>query len=580
MDIKSYLTDAYSDTQAFRVLYKALWKYRDNGYDDEPYNPKGETNMLRSQFCLEAEDIFDKGIKFPDFRVDAVNINDKKSEEDQSITDSLLRWMVRMTGFEAAYNESKTESIVSGDAYRRPFMQSMSNGKWFPQYEDIDPTELILDIDSTDIWSETSGRGSSWIARARVCSRGQAIMKFGEELVNMAQENVAAVDVDRMNEKITAGGTESKDKEYYEYIELQDISAPVEVVFLGGGMMPVIKHGKLKGLENKFKKLRGIDGISWSNKYKHLDKFGNPMITTNAQPFDYNRFNVRDRGIVSRLMRFQDAEQMMLNGGLEASMLRMTQIPWIKGVNGPTAQERIAEWKEERKVDPLAILDISGQGSGNEPDIGSLKFDGISQDDTDKSLNTIRTTARNYNGVDFNRLEVRSNEGLGQTKILEAERVESIEKVAERAARKLQHELEGLLLYAINHNGFDLHDTLIPCTLYHKIENPETGEVIEVQNPKASLSIPEACKRIKDLDFNVYVDMDTIVNKRMLSLLDDLTKFMGGIDGAAQPELKKELQKRAFNALGTNVNDKIFDGVEDETAQGGVSQFQDNKQTQ
>ncbi len=571
-DIREYLEDAYPDLQRFRALHEVLWKYRDNGYDDETYDAKKEANLLRAQTTFEAEDIISSGLRFPDFRVDAANVNDKKSEENQTIANAVMNWMIRMTGFETAYNESKQDMIVSGDGYRRPFQIKMANGSWFPQYEDLSPTEMLLDVDATDLWSETRGRASSWVARLVVYSEGQAIMRFGKEVVGLAQPNVAAVDVDVMTAKV--GEPESKTGNYYECIELQDISEGLEAVFLGGGMMPVVKHGKLKGLEKKIKKIRDIEGFSWSNTYKHLDEFGNPMLTYHGQAFDSNKFNIRNHGIVQRLMRWQDAEQILLNGGFEASNLRMMQIPTMTGVNSDIAMERIMDWKERREEDPYAFLDVSAQLPGADVKLDVLKFDGVSQDETDKSLHTLRTTMRNYNGFDLNRLEVRSNEGLGQTKILEAEKIQSIEKIAERQVGKFRHELVGLLRYFINHDGFALHDTTITCTLFHEIENPETKEKVEVRNPKATISLPEAAKRLKDFDFNVHIDMDTIVKKGMLSMVDDLIKMLGTVDGAAQPEVKKTLQKMLFSSMGTNTPDSIFDGVENEVPQGGASQFQ------
>lgn len=571
--IHSYLTDSYTDLREYRGRYNKRERAHDNAFDMNVIDSVKDPDLIRSSIVKEGVDIFVGGMRFPEWNVAPIVANGPESRTLSSMCHAALNWMVIESGFEEAYEDSKEPMALHGDTYRRPFKKRIGKNKYFPQYEEFDGTKVLLDTESTELWSKTVGKASVWAAYIDVLSEGQIKIRFGSDILKYIQDG-AGIDTDKYAEKV-AGMDTGKSKKYYEVIELQDISSPVELIFVGSNMLPIKKEGVLDNKKEEIPKEVARAGGVWRNRYKHEDAFGNPIITMHNAAFYVDRKKIRNHGLGDRLYRFQKADEALQNTALNASRVRGVQIPYVTGATGNIAQDRIEEWKDKSAEDVFAFLDVSGATPDVIPKLGVLKFDGVRAEDMRTSVEDLYAAYRNYVGVSFTRLEVRSREGLGQTKLIEAERVKTIEDIIAKQMGKLQHELRSLLLYLINNDGFGLHDVLLQYVDVEKDVKSVTGDSMgDIENPYATLTLPEMAKAIKDFGFKVTINMDTIVHRNQLAILEDLTKITGLVDGAAMPEEKKELLKKIFNIAKIPMSESAFANVAAETAQGGAGQFQ------
>lgn len=576
-EFSSYGTDAYQELQDHREDYDKIQGGNDNIYNTDAGDIKKNPNLLCSGMIAEGVDIFSRGMKFPTWEIDAIATSGAESLTKTSLLRAALNWMIRESGFEEAYRDSKEPWALHGDAYRRPFKKKIGEGKWYPQYELVSSKQLLLDTESTELWSKTMSKSSSWVANIEIYSKSQIKRRFGKDILEYIEVG-AHIDTNGYNEKIGDSST-AKDKEYYEVIELGDIAEPVEAVLVGQNWLPVQVQGDFLRDGEKKPAIINKLGFMWSDEYPHINELGDPYLNLFNTGFYNDRENIRNKGIGHRLYRPQKADEALQNTALNASRLRGVQIPVMMGVNSNVAQDRFEEWKERREDDVLAFLDVSANMPGTTPKVEVVKFDGVPAAEMETSVNMLYRSQRNYNGIDLNRLEVRGSEGLGQTKLIEAEKVETVEDVVEKQMTKLEHELRGIALYFINNKGFGLADVMLTYTKVESGVKSASGEEMpDLTNPHATLNLVEAAKALENFTFDVHVDMDSIVKRNQLSLMEDLTKVAGLVDGAVMPDEKKAILKQIFGVARITIPESGFGNVAQEQAQGGVSQFQGGAQ--
>ena len=573
--LEETLEASYTDLQAYREDYKKIQRANNNAYDINVVDEKKDPDMIRSSVTKEGVDIFSGGMLFPEWNVEPIVTNGPEARTIASIANAALNWIIIEAGFEEAYDDSKEPMALHGDSYRRPFKIKIDGkpGQWWPQYEEFDGTEVLLDTHSTEVWSKSIGKSSSWIGRPKIYSKSQIVLRFGKKILEYAQPG-SEIDSDAYSAALTDSDT-GKKEDFYEVIESQDISSPVELVLVGKNWFPFGKAGFLESEDEKTPKEVIAAGGVWKKEYPHKDAFGRPVLTTHNIAFYVDRKCIRNKGLGHRTYRFQKSDEALQNTALNASRLRGVQIPIMTGVTSNIAQDRVAEYKEKRLEDVFTFMDVQGSTPNIIPKVEILKFDGVRAEEMRSSMEDLYSSYRNYIGISFTRLEVRGSEGLGQTKLIEAEKVKTIEEIVKKQMGKLQHELRGLLLYFINQKGFGLKDTKLEYLQVIEGEKSVTGEVMEdIDNPHATLSLPEMAEKLKDFAFKVTINMDTIVDRNQLAILEDLTRITGLVDGAAMPEEKKALLTQIFKIAKIRIPTSDFEGVKDEVAQGGAGQFQ------
>jgi len=578
-EVKKMLEASYEELKEYRVMAAKMKKAYDNGFNHELGDTEKIPTVLRSSLIMEIVEIFKGGMSFPDWQTKPVLTNGAESISKASLAKAVLEWMIRETGFEGAWEDSKIPWALYGDSYRRPFKIKIGKNKWFPQYEEVEPSNLYLDVDAVDVWSKNSAKASSFWAYGLVLSEAQLRMKLGalaDDLMPFIEEGVA-IDIDQYSAK-TAKTDTTRKKKYYEYIEVQDALEETECILVGRNLFPVkIQGKKAEKASGKIGKKALDAGVVIKKEYLHKDAFGRPTLTLHNTAFYYDRENIRNKGVGERMYRFQKADELLENSGLNATKMKALAVPYLIGGRQNKSQNLLGEWAQKRKSNVFAMLEVSSGMPGQTPELGVLKFDVISAEEMRVSKDDLKSMVRNYMGVAPNRLEVRQNEGLGQTKLIEAEKIKTVEDIVKKEKSKLENELRGLLLYFVNNKGFGLNDVEIEYTsIMEGVQSQLTGgDLGTITNNHEKIDLVKAAEKLKDFHFNVFVDMDTFVQKNNLSLMEDMIKVTGLIDPQATPGLMTKTMKALLDVAKIKYEDSDFENIEQSTPQGGVSQFKD-----
>ena len=179
------MQSSYEDLQTARKLYTVIDKAYYNVFptESEMVYDKGSVSVLRSGFCHSGVEIASRGMRFPDFRVDAASGVDIEKKNAENACKAALEWVIKESGFQNVYQKSKENWAKFGDAYRRPYARKLPNGKYWPQYEKLDPNFLLLDPDATQMWSENVADSASYYGYSQILDERQVIVRFGKEIL-------------------------------------------------------------------------------------------------------------------------------------------------------------------------------------------------------------------------------------------------------------------------------------------------------------------------------------------------------------------------------------------------------------
>jgi len=304
-EISNYLESSYTDLTAFRDQYDTIQKANDNAFDIEINDEKKDPDLIRSSIIKEGVDIVTGAMIFPEWNVLPIVTNGAEAISLASMASAALDWMIIECGFEESYKDSQEPMALHGDSYRRPFKKKIADGKYFPQYEECDGRDVLLDTNSVELWSKTIGKRSSFAGKIKIYSTSQIKMRFGSEILKYIQPG-AHIDNKMYSEKTS--NTTGKDEKFYEVIDLQDISSPIELILVGQNWLPISGLGKFEGIKETPKEVEMAGGV-WKNEYPHKDEFGSPILTIHNCGFYVDRSKIRNNGLGVRLYRFQKADE-------------------------------------------------------------------------------------------------------------------------------------------------------------------------------------------------------------------------------------------------------------------------------
>lgn len=573
------LRRAYTELQSWRGEYERLKKSYENVFSQVKSKEQllKDPNIIKSHFTNTAVEIFIRGMRFPDISITPEDHLDPEDLTMASLATSYLHVLLRLTGFEEIYNESKEDWASYGDAYRRPFKRRLKQrgkpqgNKMYPQYEDMRSVDMILDIDSVLMTSESVSKSATFAAYTRIYSEGQIIKEFGREIIEHISVG-ASVDHDRYALKV--GQSDKKVTNYYEVIVDQDCAGMSELVLIGANAFPYVRF--VEG-DNTKPKNKIEDIVFWKNEYPHFDEKGESCLTFHNSFFYFRNDNPRNRGLVCKLYGVQVAHELIENLKLDATRLAMFNVPTISGGSPKQIANKILEWEANRETNLFAWLHLPGNVQNGLPKVDIIAPQMVSRDVGAGSSTDMHDIARNSTGVSLTRLEILSGEGLGQTEIREEEKVVSIEAIVDRNIPNLVREIKGLINYGINNNGFGLTDMEIRYSKFSmkNIDKESVGlnnpEIIEQKNVR--INFVDASKKLKGYMFRVFIDKDTIVNRSQTIMADRIIKAFGVIDPAALPEVAKGLMKKLLDIMRIDTSENAFDNISRSVATGGDSQF-------
>lgn len=578
---------AYNELQTYRGVFKVLNKAYDNPTDvNIGLTTRTQTpDIMRSHFISTASEVFGRGMRFPEFKIEAKSRTNPEIKTKESVAKSVIEWAIRSTGFEDIYQESKHNWTSFGDSYRRPYAIDLKRtnrrankgakppgsggNQMYMQYEDIDGTDLMFDMSAKYIKSENEADSISWWAKTKIYNSRSLKRRFGKDILKYAQEG-AMVDADRLS--TSQGNADVKTDKYYEVIEFQDCGNEVELVLIGANAIPVLRQADGDDTTPP-KEVEEI--VKWGNEYMHYNSVGNAYLTLQSNFFYWNRNSIRNFGLAHKLYGAQVAHEIVENAKLDSTRKQMWEIPVIHGGRRDMVKENLESYKEEARTNILAFLHLPSNVQGILPTTSTFRFEGVSAEQGTRSTDDIHNFARNAVGVSLTRLEVQSGVGLGQTEIIEDEKTVSVETIVQNNVSNLRREFIGLIDYVVNMNGFNLDDK-ITYTKYTKMEG-RTREIEFVQDD-AEISLKEAAKMLSDFEFDLYIDRNSIVEKHQISMAGKIIDYLGVVDPAALPNVAKSLMNRLASIMRIDIPVEDLEGIENSRAMGGKSQFQSGGQ--
>ena len=563
---KKLLMTSMDDLRTARLLYKAIDKAYYNVFPDisELEFDKNSVDALKSGFCYTAVEISGRGLKFPTFDIDVQN-KLSKSLNIKNLAKAVLEWNIVESGFDNIYEESKEPWAKDGDAYRRPFLRPIGNGKYWPQYEDLDPNFVLLDPDCKKIFSETYSDSAMYWGYTQMPDENQIIDKYGEEVLKHLKVG-AWLDTDTFTLK--AG--KQKDTRYFESVEFEYRPTGEKLVLLGADLFPVfICSPKRKKLPPEVKGLP----IKFSKVNKNKNKVGENILSLQNMYFYYDKRGPRNLGLVHKLMPSQFVHENLENSKAEATRLKMLEIPVISGGRQDVVEDSMDTFMENRKSKLFSYVFNPAGIDGVMPTTDMIRFNGLSAEEATQTTNDIYSFSRNVAGVDMARLEARANVALGQTQIIEQEKIDTIEGVIMKNKNSLQHELEFILDFFIQNKGFGLKDVYISYDFITTVKDGE-GKDMDIST-KREIDLVSAAKELKEERWKVSIASSSIVNRTYTSMLDSWVRILGLIDPSSAPTLYKFILKKIGEAGRFDIPDEVMAGVQNQTAPlGGASQFQ------
>ena len=584
---KAYLSmqAAYKDLQTFRSNVIPLkTAYYNPFIPDTTLTVKTtKPNILRSHFIPTASEEFQNGMRFPEFKIEAKDRTSDKSKTLESMAMSVIEYGIRISGFEDVYQESKFRLSAFGDSYRRPYATKVNKrkkrGEKTPksylarsgdemrmQYEDLNGENLLFDVYAIAIKSENIANSISWWGHTQIYNENSLVRKFGKWILKYAKPG-ALIDVDRLSD--AQGTPNGKELRQYEVIEFQNSADEVELSLVGEYGFPAVRQ--VADDDTKPKEAYE-NNVNWTSEYTHYDSYARPYLTLQNNFFYWDGESIRNRGLTHKLYNTQIGHEMIENAKLDSTRKRMHEILAVSGGRPDVIKAEFEEYEARANKNLRAFMHFPQNASGMVPTTSTIKFEGVSADEGAKSTEDIHSFARDSIGISLNRLDVPVGIGVGQSEILEGDKVKSIESIINSNVANLRREFIGILDYIINMGGFN-SDEQITYTKYEKTEGFSDGEV-KFKMPEASISIKEAAKKLEEFQFELYIDRNSIVNRTQLTMLDKLIKYSGLIDPAAMPNVAKAISQRIASVMRIDIPAEDFEGIENSRAMGGDSQFQ------
>lgn len=580
-EVKKFL-DMLSGTGGMDQLVKFRnLKYQMRKHQDAIFNADlnidsntTRTDLLESHLCRTAYEIVKKQLRIPDTTIAPYDDGPRAldAKEMASIVNGAIEVFLRMTRFDSMYQvKGKEEQIAFGDLYIMPIIDKVVD-KMIPQLEFCDSENLIIDPNSSFLISGSSSDQAQYWARTKLYPERNLVERFGSWILDHVESGYMLDD--RRFKKVY----DDDSVKYYEVVEGQCKSNGSQFILVGGNAFPVMRIVEGVQAPSGLKKLRDQGVVSWTDTYLYKDEIGRNILTLANLMCYFNSTDARNWGVVNKLGVPQTVHKIIENLKVDNLIQKLDQVKVVVGGNADKIEKSRREYRTKKRSDRTAVwyMPASQSRVGAEPKPTVFKFDGITYQEGESGTQGLLDFSKNATGFSIQRQEIKTNVAVSQTDALDEEKSEFIEDISGDNIENVEMMYRMFLRFCIAHKGFGLNEVMIPYTKY---TDPEVEEGFP-EGIKASMSFPEAMKRIEKFSYSVSINKNSFTTRsrgRDSRSLQDLLQFA---NPQVFPEWYKALVMKIAENLSVELPDIDNERVKQAEATGGRSQFQSLKSGQ
>lgn len=595
------LIDSAVDLSNYRNKRKKLKAAYENPFDTDLGLTENSTasGTLRSPFIMTAVDQYRKGMIFPeDFKFEAKDNTDPEAKTKVSMLNALREWCIRTSDIELRYDEAKEPWAAYGDAYiafysktgrsrkGRGAGDSAKNGKKYMMCEEVDGCNILLDTSATYVHGDSTSKSSNFIATTDIYTDQDIKREFGAWVLKVAScgshvDHDGYADRQTNNEykKVVNDYSDQKYEnsiyKYYEVVRYWSCGEEVEMVTIGANAFPIMRYVEGDNGTTVAKKIKKEyrEYLDYKDQYIHRNYYGEPELPVYNLSFFWSRDSIRNKGLAQKLYPVQVGHEIQENAKLDTVRKRMVEYQYVVGGSPDRVKAMINDFKAKYKKDIFSILHIpmmtSTSGGNSLPVLGTLRYEGITPELARQSTDDIYTLGKDVAGVPLRIGEVQSGLGVGQSMLLEEDRVENVKQIVDNNIPNIKKMLIGMMDFVINNKGFGSMEEL---SFYReeKNENEEEPKVVGRQ----SKTVTEICKELEDFEFDVYFDQNKLIRRSEVLMAEQITKMLQFINPQVNPEAYKIALRRLAEIYRIDIPLSTLAGIENMKPQGGASQFE------
>lgn len=573
---KRAFTDWRSTYAKLRSAYDKTFEIEHISKEESKTRP----NLFRSALGRIQTEVFKKGVVRPEVEispvlelpglenVDALSEEQIEEMEKANMAKAIHEWFIRESKRNAVFNRGKEDWFGFGNNVSRPSYRQSGNGKKRPTFENMQADMVILDPDASLIDSDEPAAEAQFFYAVRILTEEMVITEYGEEILPYIQPNGRIFDITEFIDVAESGA------DYYLEFYGQNKARKHDVAMLGGGMFPVRRYSKKefttppKCKTSAEKLLKEIPKLDHHDKYIYEDSYGDPYLNLIQRHCYKKKNSPYHYGIQQKVYSIQALQEQIENGIADNFRQGLDALVYVTNMRQNQLDQAYKRYRREKKSDIGTMMSIPPTYGQQPPSVGSVEHPQINPVTSSQIQSTNTRLARNTIGVDPDRLEVQTAEGLGVREMLMEEKTETIQEVVDDNLLSEEKEVEKIINFVIAHKGLGLNNVFLR---YEGIDMSPADKVKFTR--KKAKSVVEMAKELKGWNYQVIVSTDNSVKKSNAILTERIFSFLERIDPNAYPELYKKLIIKLNEFLHLNISSKDLVQEAPAEAIGGASQF-------
>jgi len=527
-------------------------------------NKTQESNIVMSPLSRGAVESAAETIRFPNIDVKALS-DAPEAKEIASIAKGVLDVLIREGKVIETFNQETEEFFMSGDMFLQPQLKAGPNGKKKFVIRGYTQPEIIPDPNGQILGSTNPSRDwASWGFRL-VLSASQVRQFFGQNVLDNA------VPGGRLEPATPRNQMRQGQIDYYEVVYYENTGSLSNAFVVGSTWFPAEWASETHKIGDAGYTKKQKEAMTVSDEYIYKDQIGDPFLTLSQLVCALNREGPYNFGFVEKVSSYQIAHEIIENGVVDGVRRSVDTIIYASNVRATSFRRLQLEYRNKKRTNIHEIMPLPPTTTGSAPELKALEYPQPNPVITKNAIEEMYSLARNVNGVDPVRAEIRGDIALGQTEILEERRVAAVDKIARANSAYVTRFLSNIISYAIAHAGFGWSKVKIDYDKY--IENGEP--IQETVNKGQTLYFDTACDMLKKAEFqyNVYIGEDSFIRKSLALKFNRVSELLGVIDPNAYPDAYEQILLSANEAIGGHIDEDMLEKKDIAQPTGGKSQF-------